>query len=185
MQHNQKDALNLLHKYTRGPSLLKHAYAVEAAMRYYSELFKEDKEKYSIIGLLHDFDYERFPTFPEHPLEGAKILQQEGYSDDIVEIIKSHASFLNLPRDNNIKKALFAVDELTGFIIACTLVLPSKKLEDLTIRSVIKKMKRKEFAKAISREDITEGAKLLNIPLEEHIQNVINAMTGIKDKLGL
>lgn len=185
IERDRGRALEVLHRYTENPNLRKHAYAVEAALRFYAEKLGGDPDLWGVVGLLHDFDYERHPTIPEHPLEGERILKAEGYPEEVTEAIKSHATELGLPRDTPLKKALYAVDELCGFITAATLVLPSKKLDDLTVESVLKKMKRKEFARAVRREDLTDGAALLGLPLEEHVGNVIQAMRGISEELGL
>ncbi|HEY3283376.1 MAG TPA: HD domain-containing protein [Armatimonadota bacterium] len=183
IERDRAKALGILHKHTESPALRRHAYAVEAAMRWYAEKLGEDPELYGVVGLLHDFDYEEHTTIPEHPLEGEKILKAEGYPESVTEAIKSHASEMGIPRDTNLRKVLFAVDELCGFVMAAALVLPSKSLADLTVESVRKKMKRKEFARAVKREDIIEGAEQLGLPLEEHIGNVIQALQSIRTTL--
>ncbi len=185
IERDRARALELLHQYTTNPNLRKHAYAVEAAMRDYAQRAGEDADLYGVVGLLHDFDYEQHPTIPDHPLAGERILKDAGYPAVVTEAIKSHASELNLPRDTHLKKVLYAVDELCGFVVAATLVLPSKKLEDLTPESVLKKMKRKEFARAVRREDLVHGAETLGLPLEEHIGNVIQALRRVGGELGL
>jgi putative nucleotidyltransferase with HDIG domain len=159
--------------------------AVEAAMRAYATKFGEDVEKWGIVGLLHDFDYERWPQPPDHPLQGAKILAEHGYPDDVIYAIKSHADYLtDCPRRSLMDKTLYACDELAGFIMAVALVRP-QRLEDLEAKSVIKKLKQKSFAASVSREDIYRGAEELGVPLEEHIQFVIDALRPHAHILGL
>lgn len=180
------EAWTLLAEYTKSESLLKHAQAVEACMRGYAARFGEDVETWGLIGLLHDFDYERWPNPPEHTREGAKVLRERGLSDEVIGCILSHAEW-NLdayPRDTRVRKALFAVDELAGFIVAVALMRP-EKLDGMKASSVKKKMKQKSFAAAVSREDITQGAELLELPLDEHIENCIAALHHIRDHLGL
>ena len=187
----RNDALLLLHEYTKSESLIKHALAVEAAMLWYAEHFKQDLAeagKWGLAGLLHDFDYERYPTPipPEgHPFKGCAILREQGYPEDVIEAVLGHAEYSGTPRRSLMAKALFAVDELCGFAMACTMVLPSKSLHDLKPSSVKKKMKDKAFARACSREDITKGAEELGLPLEEHIQNVAEALRTVASQLGL
>ncbi len=178
-------ALAILTEHTQGDSLLKHAYAVEAAMRFYAAHFGEDPERWGAVGLLHDFDYERYPSLDDHPFKGAEILRSRGYEPELVESILSHADHTGIPRDTLMRKALFAVDELCGFVTAVTLVRPSKKIDEVEPSSVKKKLKDKAFARNVSREDVTQGAELIEIPLDTHIQNVITAMRGIANELGL
>jgi predicted hydrolase (HD superfamily) len=154
-------------------------------MRWYARRFDEDEELWGVVGLLHDFDYERYPTAEDHPFRGAEILREKGYDDLLIDTILSHADHTEVPRETSMAKTLFAVDELTGFITAVALVRPSKKVEEVKPKSVKKKMKDKAFARAVAREDIREGARLLDIELDEHIQNVTDAMTGVSDRLGL
>lgn len=182
---NRDEAMALLREYTKNENLIKHALAVEAAMRHYAELFGGDPDRWGIVGLLHDFDYERYPTAEDHPLRGAEILQAKGYPDDVIYAIKAHAEYLGLERKSPMDKALFAVDELTGFIVAVALVRPSKSLHEVTVKSVKKKMKDKAFARAVKREDFITGAEELELSLEEHIDHVIRAMQDIADELGL
>ena len=180
------EAFALLQEYTKNESLIKHALSVEAAMRFYAEKLGEDQEVWSLTGLLHDFDYERWPEPPEHTLEGAKILRERGIDEEIVGAILSHAEW-NLedyPRDSLIREVLFAVDELCGFITAVAYVRP-EKLNGMTAKSVRKKMKQKSFAAAVKREDITDGAELLGLEVAEHITNVIQAMQRVAGELGL
>lgn len=178
------NALSLLMEFTRNEALLKHMYAVEAAMRAYAKKFNEDDEKWGIVGLLHDFDYEMYPNAPDHPLKGSEILKERGYSEDIRRAILGHATYTGIPRDTTMAKALYACDELCGFIIACALVRPNK-IADLEVASVKKKLKDKAFAKNVNREDITRSAIELGIPLDEHIKFVIDAMKFISKELGM
>ena len=178
------DALNLMHEYTKSDALRKHMYSVETAMRAYAKKFGEDEETWSIVGVLHDFDYEKYPTIPEHPLKGSEILKEKGYSDDIRNAILGHASFTNVPRETLIAKVLYACDELCGFITAVAVIRPNK-IADLEFSSVKKKLKDKSFAKNVSREDIELGIKELGIPLEEHIKFIIEAMKCDRERLGL
>jgi predicted hydrolase (HD superfamily) len=154
-------------------------------MRAYARKFGEDEEKWAIVGLLHDFDYEKFPTPDQHPWVGSKILEERGYPEDIRKAILGHADYTGVPRDTLMAKVLYACDELCGFITAVALVRPNKKLEEVTVESVKKKLKDKAFARSVNREDIYKGAEELGIPLDEHIQFVIDAMKSIADKLGL
>jgi putative nucleotidyltransferase with HDIG domain len=178
------DALNLMHEYTKSDALRKHMYAVEDAMRSYARKFGEDEETWAIVGILHDFDYEKFPTIPEHPTKGFEILKEKGYSDDIRNAILSHASFTSVPRDSMIAKVLYACDELCGFITAVAVIRPNK-IADLEVSSVKNKLKDKSFAKNVNREDIDLGIRELGIPLEEHIKFVIEAMKADAERLGL
>jgi putative nucleotidyltransferase with HDIG domain len=180
-----EDALKLLFEYTESENLRKHAFAVESAMRAYARKFGEDEEKWAIVGLLHDFDYEKFPTPDQHPWVGSKILEERGYPEDIRKAILGHADYTGVPRDTLMAKVLYACDELCGFITAVALVRPNKKLEEVTVESVKKKLKDKAFARSVNREDIYKGAEELGIPLDEHIQFVIEAMKSIADKLAL
>jgi len=182
---NRDDAINLLHEYTKSAGLRKHALAVEAAMDAYARKFGEDEEKWGIVGLLHDFDYEKYPSLEDHPAKGAEILQQKGYPDDVIYAIKSHSDRIGLERKSLMDKALYAVDELTGFLVAVALVRPSKSIMDVKVSSVKKKFKDKAFAKGVKREDIFKGAEDLGVDLNEHIAFVIKAMKGIAKELGL
>ena len=179
------EAWNLLNEFTKSESLLKHALAVEAAMRHYAAHFRENVETWGATGLIHDFDYERWPNPPEHTREGAKILRERGVGDEIVGAILSHADWNQdeYPRDRPIRKTLFAVDELCGFVTAVAYVRP-EKLTGMTASSVRKKMKQKSFAAAVKREDIEKGAELLGLPLDEHITHVIAAMQTVAEALG-
>ena len=182
---NREFCLNLLHEYTKSDSLRKHAYAVETCVMAYAEKFNEDIEYWGNVALLHDFDYEKYPTAEEHPFKGAKILKEKGFDDEFIKSILSHADYSGEPRDTLLKKVLFACDELAGFITAVTYVRPSKSIDEVEVSSVKKKMKDKAFARAVNREDIVKGAQEINIPLEEHIQFCINAMKKNKEFLGL
>ncbi|MEI6499767.1 MAG: HDIG domain-containing metalloprotein [Armatimonadota bacterium] len=182
---NREQALALLHEHTQSPSLRNHAYAVEAAMRAYALKRGEDEELWGVVGLLHDFDYERYPVLGDHPFKGAEILRERDVSEEIVEACVSHASYSGIARDTPLKRAIFAVDELTGFITAVALVRPSKQIADVEVKSVKKKMKDKLFAAAISREDLVSGAEQMDVTLEEHIETVLRAMQGIATELGL
>lgn len=179
------EAWNLLAEYTRSESLLKHALAVEAAMRHYATRFGENAEAWGVTGLIHDFDYERWPNPPEHTREGARILREQGVDEEIVGAILSHATWNRdqYPLDRPIRKTLFAVDELCGFVTAVAYVRP-EKLTGMTPSSVKKKMKQKSFAAAVSRDDIQQGADLVGWPLDDHITHVITAMQGVSRQLG-
>jgi putative nucleotidyltransferase with HDIG domain len=184
------EALALMHEYTASESLRAHMLSVEAAMRAYAARFGEDPERWGLTGLLHDFDYERFPNnahsaTEEHPAEGVRILRERGYPEDMLEAILGHATYCAVPRVSKLAQALFAVDELTGLITASALVRPSKSVLDLDGRSVRKKMKDKGFARGVSREDVLRGASELGVELDEHIQFVIEAMRPVADSLGL
>jgi putative nucleotidyltransferase with HDIG domain len=182
---SREQDLALLHEYTQSDSLIKHMLAVECAMRAYAARLGEDVEKWGRVGLLHDFDYERWPNPPDHPLEGSKILSERGYPDDVIYAIKSHADYLDdCPRVSPIDKALYACDELCGFITACALVRPTR-LEGLKPKSVRKKMKTASFAASVNRDDIVNGAEDFGVDLNEHITFCIEAMSGIADELGL
>lgn len=175
----------LLNEYTQKPGLIKHALAVEAGMRAYARRFDADPHLWGVVGLLHDFDYERWPTIPDHPLQGARILAERGYPEEIIYAIKTHAGSLGLPRTGPLEKALFAVDELAGFIVAVALVMPGRSLHEVTVASVRRKFKDRAFAKGVSRDDVIAGAADLGIPLDEHIAFLIEALQGAADALGL
>jgi len=181
----RSEAHDLLCEYTKSENLRKHAYAVEAAMRLYAGRLGGDPDEWGLVGLIHDFDYEEWPTIPEHGSKGAEILRARGYPAHIVRAVQAHAAYLGVPAESPLEKALLACDELTGFIVAVALVRPSRSLMDVEVKSVKKKMKEKAFAAAVSREDIVAGAELLGLPLDEHIANVITAMQGIAGELGL
>jgi putative nucleotidyltransferase with HDIG domain len=182
---NRQEAFALLSEYTGNENLIKHGLSVEAAMRHYARLWGEDEELWGVIGLIHDFDYEKFPTMEDHPYQGAKILRERGYDETLIEAVLSHASYTNIRRDTRLKRTLFAVDELCGLVTAVALVRPSKKLAEVNPSSVRKKMKDKGFARNVNREEILDGAALLELDLNDHIANVIEAMQSIADDLGL
>jgi putative nucleotidyltransferase with HDIG domain len=183
---NRDDAWALLKEYTKSDSLLKHALAVEAAVRGYARTFGEDEEGWGMTALLHDFDYERWPTLGDHPNKGAEIMRTKGYPEWMIRAILSHATEITgVTRESRLEKTLFACDELAGFITAASLVRPSKSVLDLEASSVKKRMKDKAFARGVKREDLTAGAELLGVPLEEHITNVIGFMRERADVLGL
>lgn len=182
---NYEAALELLHTYTKGESLRKHAYAVEASMRAYAKKFGQDETKWAITGLLHDFDYEQYPALEEHTVVGAKILREHGYPEDVIYAIMAHNHVNHLERHDLLSKALFACDELSGFVMAATLVRPSKNIADLEVQSVKKKLKDKAFARGVSREDIHQGATELELNLDDHISFVIEALREVSGKLGL
>jgi putative nucleotidyltransferase with HDIG domain len=183
---NRAEAWELLTEYTKSESLLKHALAVEAAVRGYARRFGEDEEDWGVVALLHDFDYERWPTLGEHPVKGCEILRAKGYPEWVMRAILSHAKEITgVERESRLEKTLFACDEMAGFVTAASLVRPSKSVLDLEAGSVVKRMKDKAFARAVKREDLREGAELLGLPLDQHITNVIMAMRERADELGL
>jgi len=173
-----------LTRYTQSEALRRHALAVEAAVRAYARHFGEDEERWAVVALLHDFDYEIHPTLDEHPQDGAAILREEGYPEDVIEAILSHANHLDLPRDTSLKRTLFACDELSGFVHACGLVRPDG-IDTLEPKSVRKKLKQPSFASGVSRDDVYEGAELLGVELDDHIAFVIGALRPIAPELGL
>ncbi len=177
------DALELMHEFTASDALRKHMYGVEAAMRAYAGKYGENEETWAITGLLHDFDYERHPEAPDHPLKGSEILREKGYPDEIRTAILGHASYTGVPRESLLAKCLFACDELSGFVYAVAIVRPNK-LDDMKPSSVKKKLKDKAFARNVSRDDIRQGAEELGVDLDEHIAFVIEAMKKYSDKLG-
>ena len=178
-------AWDLLNEYTKSESLLKHALAVEAAVRGYARTFGEDEEAWGLVALLHDFDYERWPSLEDHPFRGSEILREKGYPEWVVLAILSHADYSGVAREGRLEKTLFACDEMAGFITAASLVRPSKSVLDLEPSSVMKRMKDKAFARGVKREDLRAGAELLGLPLEEHIANVIAFMRPAAEALGL
>ncbi len=179
------EAWALLCEYTKGEGLRKHALAVEAAMRAYARQYGQDEEKWGIVGLLHDFDYEMFPNPGEHPVKGAEILRQRGVPEDIVYAVLCHADYLGLERKTLMDRAIYAVDELTGLITAVALVKPGKSLEEVDATSVMKKMKDKAFARSVNREDILKGAQQLGVDLSQHIAFVVEALKSVARELGL
>ncbi|MCP4725948.1 MAG: HDIG domain-containing protein [bacterium] len=181
----REEAWEVLTKYTKKEGLIKHALAVEAIMRAYAKKFGEDEETWGVVGLIHDFDYEMYPEAPDHPVKGSEILEELGYPEEYRRVILSHASYTGVPRDTQMAKTLFAVDELAGFITAVALVRPSKKVEEVKVKSVRKKFKNKAFAAAVNREEIKTGIEELGVDETEHIQFCIDAMASIADDLGL
>jgi putative nucleotidyltransferase with HDIG domain len=187
---SRTDALALVHEFTASESLRKHMLAVEAAMRAYARHFGEDEERWGLTGLLHDFDYERYPNAErsataEHPAEGVRQLRALGYPEDVLQAILGHATYTGVPRETRMAKALFAVDELTGLVTATALVKPSRSVHDVDARSVLKKMKDKAFARGVSREDVVQGAAELGVELETHVAFVIAALQADAPALGL
>jgi putative nucleotidyltransferase with HDIG domain len=182
---NRDTAWNLMCELTQSESLRKHMLAVEACMRAYAQKFGEDEEKWGITGLLHDFDYEKYPTQQEHPFVGNKILEERGYSEEIRRAILSHADYSGVKRESRMEKTLYACDELAGFITATALVKPGKSLAEVEAKSVRKKMKDKAFARSVSRDDIINGAADMGVDLEEHIAFCIEAMKAVAPQLGL
>jgi len=184
------EALALMHEYTPSDALRKHMYAVEAAMRAYARHYGEDEETWGVVGLLHDFDYERFPNDAhapdaEHPAEGSRILAARGYPEPLRRAILGHASYTGVPRDTLLAKVLFAVDELCGFLVACALVRPSRSLMDLEVSSVKKKLKDKAFARGVNRDEVRQGAEELGVELDGHIAFCIAALRPVEGSLGL
>ena len=179
------DAWSLLCEWTKGESLRTHARAVEAAMRGYASQFGENADEWGIVGLLHDFDYERYPTSADHPFRGCEELTRLGYPQWVTRAILSHADYSGVPRESLVERTLFACDEMAGFVTASALVRPTKSVLDLEASSVIKRMKDKAFARAVSRDDLRNGADALGLPLADHITNVIRFMRAEADALGL
>jgi len=172
-------------EYTQSESLRKHMLAVEAAVRGYARLWGEPEEEWAVVALLHDFDYERWPDQENHPFRGVEILKAQGYPDWVTRAILSHAEYSGVPRESKLEHALFACDEMSGFVTACSLVRPSKSVLDLEPSSVMRRMKDKAFARAVSREDLRKGAEEINLPIDQHIGNVITFMRERADVLGL
>jgi putative nucleotidyltransferase with HDIG domain len=190
MLPSREETLALVHEYTASDSLRKHMLAVEAAMRAYATKFGEDPERWGLTGLVHDFDYERFPNAEhspteEHPSEGVRILRARGWPEDVLEAILGHGNYTGVPRVTRLAKTLYAVDELTGLVTATALVRPSRSVHEVDARSVRKKMKDKAFARGVNRDDVVAGAADLGVDLDEHIEFVIGAMRGCADSLGL
>lgn len=181
----RQNAFNLLNEYTKNDGLIKHALAVEACLRAYAEEFGDDVEKWGMVGLLHDFDYEMFPNAPDHPAKGSGILREKGYPEDVIYAIRSHADYMDCPRRSLMDKTLFACDELAGLITAAALVRPDKKIQGMEARSVRKKMKDKAFARSVNREDIVRGAQDLGVELDHHIDFCIRAIEKSAGVLGL
>lgn len=189
MELKRDEALKIMHEYTQNESLRRHMYAVEATMRAYAKHYGEDEDLWGITGLLHDFDYERWPNEErkaddEHPTTGVKILREKGYPEEVLHAILGHAEHTGAPRDSLMAKVLFAVDELAGFLTACALVRPTG-LSDLKVKSVKKKLKDPSFARGVNRQDVNRGIEELGVDFTEHVQRVIDAMREIQDDLGL
>ena len=185
---DRNEAWELLCEYTKGDSLRKHALAVEAAMRACVKRYgsvDDDEDEWGMVGLLHDFDYEMFPTADQHPFTGANILCGRGYSERFIRAIMGHATYTGVPRDTAMARALFATDELCGFLVACALVRPTKSLDDLEVSSVKKKLKDKAFARSVNRDDIWQGIEELGADRDEHIRFVIDALRPVQEKIGL
>ena len=185
IHRDREFCLSILKEHTKSESLLKHAYAVESCVEAYAEKLNEDIPFWANVALLHDFDYEKYPSAEEHPFKGSEILKEKGFNEEFRNAILSHADYSGVPRNSKLEKVLFACDELAGFITAVTYVRPSRSIDEVKVKSVKKKLKDKAFAKAVSREDIIKGADQLNIDLDEHIQFCIDAMKKKKDLLGL
>lgn len=185
---DRNDAWELLCEYTKGESLRKHALAVEAAMRACAKRYgsaEDDEDEWGLVGLLHDFDYEMFPTADQHPYTGANILCGRGYSERFIRAIMGHATYTGVPRDTAMARALFATDELCGFLVACALVRPNKSLDDLEVSSVKKKLKDKAFARSVNRDDIRQGIVELGVDIDEHIRFVIDSLRPLQAQIGL
>ncbi len=180
-----QEAEQILDDWVSNKNLKKHAYAVEAAMRAYAIKLASDPEKWGIVGLLHDFDYEMHPDLEDHPFKGAEYLKEKGFADELIEGILAHAEHANIIRDTNLKKAIYAVDELTGLIVAVALTRPSKRIADVSVESVMKKWNQQAFAAGVDRKMIEKGASELGIPIEEHLEIVLKAMQDISGRLGL
>jgi predicted hydrolase (HD superfamily) len=184
----REEAWELLCEYTKGDSLRKHALAVETAMRACAARYgsaEADVDEWGLVGLLHDFDYEMFPSADQHPFTGSNILCGRGYPDRIIKAILGHATYTGVPRDTDMAKALFATDELCGFLVACALVRPSRSLDDMEVKSVKKKLKDKAFARSVNRDDIYEGAQELGVELDDHIRFVIDSLKPVQQEIGL
>ncbi|MGZ4820838.1 MAG: HDIG domain-containing metalloprotein [Terriglobales bacterium] len=182
---DRESAWCLLTEFTQSENLRKHALAVEACMRAYARKYGEDEEKWGVVGLIHDFDYDRWPSLEKHPYRGNEILTERGWPEEIKKAVMSHAEYTGVPRESQMEKALFACDELAGFITAAALVRPDKSIHSLEAKSVKKRMKDKAFARSVSRDDITNGAAALGVELDEHIAFCIEAMKSIATELGL
>lgn len=176
LQPTRAQAWETLNEFTKSPSLIKHALAVEAAMRYYARKFGEDEELWGVVGLIHDFDYEQYPDLKDHPFKGVEILRERGWPEEILRAILGHGTHTGVPRDTLMARTLFAVDELSGFVTAVALVRDTKSVFDVKVSSVKKKLKDKAFARGVNRDDVYRGVEELGIPLDEHIANVIAAL---------
>jgi putative nucleotidyltransferase with HDIG domain len=181
----REDAWNLLCEWTQNEALRRHMLGVEAAMSWYARKHGEDEETWAVVGLLHDFDYERYPNLPDHPVKGSEVLRQKGLPEDMVRAILAHAPSTGVPRDTLMAKVLFAVDELVGFLFACAYVQPSRSIRDVKVSSVKKKLKDKGFARAVNREEIRQGVEEFGLELDVHIANVTEALIAVAPALGL
>ena len=182
---SREQALALLHEWIENPNLRKHCYAVEAAMRAYARKYAEDEERWGLAGLIADFDWERHPDMERHPVKGVEVLRQKGWPEDVCRAVLGHATHTGVPRDTLMARALFACDELCGFLVACALVTPAKSLVDVEVPSVKKKLKRADFARNVNRDDILNGTAELGADLDQHIAFVLEAMRGIRGELGM
>ena len=187
---NREEALALMQEHTQSPSLRQHMLAVEAAMRAYAAKFGDDPEPWGLVGLLHDFDYEKFPNAEHsptegHPAWGVNLLRSKGVAEPLLRAVLGHATYSGVPRDSHMAKTLFAVDELCGFLVACALVRPSKSFRDLEVQSVKKKLKDKAFARGVNRDEVRQGAEELGVPLDDHVTFCIQALRPVEPSLGL
>ena len=185
MTPTREQAYDLLTAHTQNPNLVKHALCVEAAMRHYADHFGGDKERWAVTGLIHDFDYEEHPSLEEHPFAGVEILRSLDWPEDIIDAVLGHADHTGAPRTTQMAKALYAVDELTGFIVACALIRPTKSLPDLPIKSITKKFKDKAFCRAVDRDHLRAAAAEIDMELRDHVEHVLGALQGIAAELGL
>ena len=181
----REQALGLLHEWVAGPGLRKHCYAVEAAMRAYARKLGGDEERWGLTGLIHDFDWERHSDLERHPVQGVAVLRELGWPEDVCRAVLGHATYSGVPRDTDMAKALYACDELCGFLVACALITPEKSLDKVEVASVRKKMKRADFARNVNRDDIVNGAAELGVELDEHIAFTLEAMRAVRSELGL
>ncbi len=182
---SREQALALLHEWVQNPNLRKHCYAVEAAMRHHARLRGADEERWAMAGLIHDFDWERHPDAVRHPVEGVKVLRAAGWPDDVCDAVLGHARHTGVKRESEMARVLYAVDELSGFLVACALVTPHKSLDEVEVKSVRKKMKRADFARNVSRDEIVEGASELGVDLDQHIATTLEGVRAIRSELGL
>lgn len=182
---SREAALALLHEWVANVNLRKHCYAVEAAMRAYARKMGGDEARWGLAGLIHDFDWERHPDLERHPMKGVEVLSAQGWPDDVCRAVLGHATHTGVPRDTDMARALYACDELSGFLVACALVQPEKRLDQVEVPSVKKKMKRADFARNVNRDDIVQGAAELGVDLDEHIAFTLEAMKSIHSELGL
>lgn len=185
MELKRETAYGLLTEYTKSDSLIKHALSVEQAMKAYAVKYGEDAERWGIAGLLHDFDYEKYPSLEDHPFRGIEILTEKGYPQDIIDAVAGHAEHTGVKRETQMAKTLFAVDELCGFLLACAYVRPDKSIANVQLKSVKKKLKDKSFARAVNRSDIEQGIEEMGVDRDEHILFVISALAEISEQLGV